>query len=74
MHLPLSGIAAEVGHQADAEGVCTVPTLDDAQVAGRLRQTFPEAQTAVILSKSMSLKVTCQESRSKPFITLIQNL
>lgn len=60
VHLPLRGAVAEVGHQAYTEGVCAVPTLDDAQVASCLCQALPEAQAAVILSKSMSLKVTCQ--------------
>lgn len=58
LHLPLRGVVAEVGHQAYAEGVCAIPTLYDAQVAGRLGQTLPEAQAAVILSESVSLKVT----------------
>ena len=60
VHLSLRGTVAEVGHQAHAEGVRAVPALDDAQVAGCLCQALPEAQAAVILSKSMSLKVTCQ--------------
>lgn len=60
VHLPLSGVAAEVGHQAHAEGVRTVPSLNNAEVASCLSQTLPEAQAAVILSKSMSLKETCQ--------------
>lgn len=61
VHLPLRGVVAEVGHQTYTEGVRTLPTLDDAQVASRLCQALPEAQAAVILSKSMSLKVSCQE-------------
>lgn len=63
VHLPLRGVVAEVGHQTYTEGVRALPTLYDAQVAGRLCQTLPEAQAAVILSKSMSLKVTCQERK-----------
>lgn len=66
VHLPLRGVVAEVGHQADPQGVCTLPALDDAQVTGRLCQTLPEAQTAVILSKSMSLKVTCEGRQQEP--------
>lgn len=76
VHLPLRGVVAEVGHQAYTEGVCTVPTLDDAQVASRLCQALSEAQAAVILRKSMSLKVTCQEGeesqRVNPY-SLIMN-
>lgn len=58
LHLPLRGVAAEVGHQAQAEGVRALPALYDGQVAGRLHQTLPEAQAAVILGQSVSLEVT----------------
>lgn len=63
VHLSLRGVAAEVGHQTYTEGVCALPTLYDAQVAGCLCQALPEAQAAVILSESVSLKVTCQERK-----------
>lgn len=63
VHLSLRGVVAEVGHQTYTEGVCTLPTLYDAQVASRLCQALPEAQAAVILSKSMSLKIACQERK-----------
>ncbi|MEQ2216333.1 hypothetical protein XENOCAPTIV_014434 [Xenoophorus captivus] len=60
VHLPLRGVVAEMGYQTHPQGVCTIPALDNAQVAGRLCQALPEAQAAVILSKSVSLKVACQ--------------
>lgn len=56
MNLPLGSVVAEVGHQAEAQGVGALPTLHDAQVAGGLGQALPEAQAAVILGKSMSLE------------------
>lgn len=56
MNLPLGSVVAEVGHQAEAEGVRALPTLHDAQVAGGLGQALPEAQAAVVLGKSVSLK------------------
>lgn len=63
VHFPLRGVVAEVGHQTYTEGVCSLPTLNDAQVASGLCQALPEAQAAVILSKRVSLKVTCQERK-----------
>lgn len=60
VHLPLGGVVAEVGHQTYTEGVCALPTLYDAQEASCLCQALSESQAAVILSKSMSLKITCQ--------------
>lgn len=56
MNLPLGSVVAEVGHQAEAQGVRALPTLHDAQVAGGFGQALPEAQAAVILGKSVSLE------------------
>lgn len=56
MNLSLGSVVAEVGHQAEAEGVRALPALHDAQVAGGLGQALPEAQAAVVLGKSVSLK------------------
>lgn len=64
VHFPMGGIVAEVGHQANTEGVCALTALHDAQVAGCLCQALPEAQAAVILSKSVSLKEPCQEEET----------
>lgn len=65
VHLPLRGVAAEVGHQAHAKGVGTLPTFHHAQVARRLRQALPEAQAAVILSQRVSLKVSWERQESQ---------
>lgn len=65
VHFPLRGVVAEVGDQAHSEGVCTVPTFYDTQVASRLCQALPKAQTAVILGQSVSLKVTCQGRKKR---------
>lgn len=46
--LPLGGVAVEVGHQADAQGVGTVQPLDDAQVTSCLCQALPETQPSVV--------------------------
>lgn len=56
--LPLAGIVVEVGDQADAQRVCAVQALDDTEIAGRLSQTLPEAQTTVIHRQGMGVKVT----------------
>lgn len=56
--LSLGGIAAQVGHQANAEWVGVVQALDDAQVSGCLSQTLAEAQATIIHCQSMSVKVT----------------
>lgn len=63
MNLPLGSVVAEVGHQAEAEGVRALAALHDAQVAGGLCQTLPEAQAAVILGKSVSLKEPWQQQQ-----------
>lgn len=63
VYLPLRGVAAEVGHQAHAKGVGTLPTFHHAQVARRLRQALPEAQAAIILSQRMSLKVSWERQK-----------
>lgn len=65
VHLPLRGVAAEVGHQAHAKGVGTLPTFHHAQVACRLCQALPEAQAAVILSQRVSLKVSWERQESQ---------
>lgn len=65
VYLPLRGVAAEVGHQAHAEGVGTLPTFYHAQVASRLCQALPEAQAAVILSQRVSLKVSWERQKSQ---------
>lgn len=65
VHFPLRGVVAEVGYQTYTEGVCTLPTLYDAQVAGCLCQALPEAQAAVIFSEGMSLKVACREKENE---------
>lgn len=65
VHLPLRGVAAEVGHQAHAKGVGTLPTFHHAQVACCLRQALPEAQAAVILSQRVSLKVSWERQESQ---------
>lgn len=59
----LRGVAVQVRNQADAEGVGVVQPLDDAEVAGRLRQTLAETQPTVIHGQSMSIKVTCRRER-----------
>lgn len=64
VHLPMGGVVAEVGHQANTEGVRALTALHDTQVAGCLCQALPEAQAAVILSKSVSLKEPCQEEET----------
>lgn len=69
VYFPLGGIVAQVGHQTYTEGVCALSTLYDAQVACCLSQTLPEAQAVVVLSKSMSLKVPCQESQQVSAVT-----
>lgn len=65
VHLPLRGVAAEVGHQAHAKGVGTLATFHHAQVARCLRQALPEAQAAVILSQRVSLKVSWERQESQ---------
>lgn len=65
VNLPLGSVVAEVGHQAEAEGVRALPTLHDAQVAGGLGQTLPETQGAVILGKSVSLKEPWWQQQQK---------
>ena len=65
VHLPLRGVAAEVGHQAHAEGVGTLPPFYHAQVAGCLCQALPEAQAAIILSQRVSLKVSWERQKSQ---------
>lgn len=54
-----------MGHQAEAEGVRALPTLHDAQVAGGLGQALPEAQAAVILGKSVSLKEPWRQQQTR---------
>lgn len=61
VRLSLGSIAAEVGYQADPQRVGAVQALDDAQVAGSLRQTLAEAQAAVIHGQCMGIKIACME-------------
>ena len=56
--LSLAGVVVEVGDQAEAQGVRAVQALDDAQVTGRLSQTLPETQTAVVHRQGMGVKIT----------------
>lgn len=56
--LPLAGVVVQVGDQTDAQRVCAVQAFDDAEIAGRLSQTLPEAQTAVVHRQGMGVKVT----------------
>lgn len=72
VHLPLRGVVAEVGHQTYPQGVCAIQALYDAQVARRLCQALPEAQAAVILGQSVSLKVPCQDGQTNE--RAVQNL
>lgn len=65
VYLPLRGVAAEVGHQAHAEGVGALPAFYHAQVASRLCQALPEAQAPVILSQRMGLKVSWERQKSQ---------
>lgn len=74
VHVPLRGIGAEVGHQAYPQGVRAVPTLYDAQVSGRLCQALPETKAAVILGKSVSLEVTCQQENRWVNNTVIKSM
>lgn len=74
VYFPLGGIVAQVGHQTYTEGVCALSTLYDAQVACCLSQTLPEAQAVVVLSKSMSLKVPCQESQVSQQVSTVTNM
>lgn len=60
--LPLAGVVVEVGHQAQAEGVGAVQPLHQAQVARRLSQTLPEAQTSVVHGQSVGVEKTCGDS------------
>lgn len=56
--LPLAGVAVQVGHQAQPQGVGAVQAFDDAQVACRLGQALPEAQTPVVHRQSVGIEIT----------------
>lgn len=63
--LSLGGVAVQVGDQTDPQGVSAVQAFHNAQVAGRLSQTFPETQTPVVRGQGMGIKVTWKGEMEK---------
>lgn len=58
----LRDTGSEVREEAGPQGLRRVQALHDAQVAGNLRHTFPEAQRQEVQSQSVGVKITCSET------------
>lgn len=62
---PLRGVVIEVRDEPNTQRVRGIQPLDDAQVSSHLSQALSKAQTPVIHSQSVSIKVTYEKKNKQ---------